>query len=317
MGINIKLSVDQDTKDYLFQTVLTNLTDSFPDTLLVCRDGQIKVRTGGNKLDLVTYTSLPQVNRLAVCLLLPWLGSTVSLAAGLATVLLPMHCLAELGYRKEMGRDTTEDTTETVRATTHDSSKDDYLDQAMDDQVMEDKVLEETLVKEEVMNNDYEISDSEDTISEVQGKPEPDESVQNLLRNMIRQAGEQAGQKRTEKVVTKSGFEGAKIKDNRDTKESKKRTAKERRIRISEMGVQPKEPKYSKQKFLTGFQSLKFIMGTLQKKNGLEPNFALFVLGNAHKSNFGPNASPSVCWQNTVLCSRRSEGKLIHQWNSL
>ena len=48
MGIYIKLSVDQDTKDSLLQTVLTNLTDSFPDTLLVCRDGQIKVRTGGN-----------------------------------------------------------------------------------------------------------------------------------------------------------------------------------------------------------------------------------------------------------------------------
>ena len=51
------------------------------------------------------------MNRLAVCLLLPWLDSTVSLAAGLATILLPMHCLAELGYRTETVRDTTQDVT--------------------------------------------------------------------------------------------------------------------------------------------------------------------------------------------------------------
>ena len=52
MGIQIQLSVDQDTKDSLLQTVLTNLTDSFPDTLLVCRDGQIKVT---HDIDIFTY----------------------------------------------------------------------------------------------------------------------------------------------------------------------------------------------------------------------------------------------------------------------
>ena len=35
----------------------------------------------------------------------------MSLAAGLATILLPMHCLAELGYRAETVRDTTQDIT--------------------------------------------------------------------------------------------------------------------------------------------------------------------------------------------------------------
>ena len=44
MGIHIKLSVDQDTKDSLPQSVLASLTSSFRDTLLVCRDGKIVVR---------------------------------------------------------------------------------------------------------------------------------------------------------------------------------------------------------------------------------------------------------------------------------
>ena len=46
-----------------------------------------------------------------------------------------------------------------------------------------------------------------------------------------------------------------------------------------------------KQSFLNGFQTAKFIIGTLQKKNGFEPNFALFLQNNCFSPNV-VNCSP-------------------------
>ena len=51
------------------------------------------------------------MNRLAVCLGLPWLGETLSLPAGLATLLLPMHALEELGYTQDAPKETEGDET--------------------------------------------------------------------------------------------------------------------------------------------------------------------------------------------------------------
>ena len=61
---------------------------------------------------LLNHCSFLQVNRLAICLAVPWLGATISLAAGLATILLPMHSMEELGLLPVPSlapRDVTED----------------------------------------------------------------------------------------------------------------------------------------------------------------------------------------------------------------
>ena len=138
MGIHIKLSVDQDTKDSLLQTVLTNLTDSFPDTLMVCRDGQIKV------------------NRLAVCLFLPWLGDTVCLAPGLVTILLPMHYLADLGY-----------TNVTPQNTTHGIIKD---VRSGNELVEQNETADEALIKEEEGISNFFVGNTitEETLPKIQ-----------------------------------------------------------------------------------------------------------------------------------------------------
>ena len=133
MGIHIKLSVDQYTKDSLLQTVLSSLPDSFPDTLLVCRDGQIKV------------------NRLAVCLFLPWLGDSVSLAPGLVTILLPMHYLADLGYNNV-----------TPQNTTHGSSGNELVEQ--------NETADGALIKEEEGISNFFVSNTitEETLLKIQ-----------------------------------------------------------------------------------------------------------------------------------------------------
>ena len=204
------------------------------------------------------------MNRLAICLAVPWLGDTVSLAAGLATILLPMHSMEELGHfhfpvQSLAPQDVTEDRTGSSEVMEGSEAAKDYF------------------VKHEEVERDFRQTDqlTEEILQEMSTEPESGPEVA-VKDNFIYDS--------ESKDTFESGLEGEMNVKKKSPAEYwrepvKLKNRKNRKILINNFHMQ--------------FKTMKNRVMRHQREHGTAPDYVLLMRNNLQDART-TNASPTA-----------------------